>query len=126
MACDILQIDGLVIANLLDIPMYRTGELSILGRDPDLWLQSRSAIAAAVTTADSVLFGYGCTQPSGVARYHFRAQTSWVSGLAAGLGLSPVMVGGEPRHPSRWQRWTSRRYPGLDFRAALRLELTGQ
>lgn len=124
MAREILGYDDVVVANVVDVATRSTGELATVGGEPDVWVRARPQLRAAITQADVVMLGYGCTEPSGPARLHFRAQAAWLQDLVNQLGLPVVMVGNAPRHPSRWQRWTSRQHPDLAFPDALRLELT--
>lgn len=123
MAREILGYDDVVIANLVNIATHSTGELATVGREAEVWERARPLLLKAVYQADVVMLGYGCTEPSGPARLHLRAQAAWLQDLVNQRGLPVVMVGGEPRHPSRWQRWTSRQHPDLPFPDALRVEL---
>jgi len=121
LARELLGFDDVVLVNLIRVATHSTGDLSQVGRDLGVWLEARPAIAEAVAVADAALLGYGCTPPIGPARQHFKAQENWLAGLLDRLGVEVIMVGGQPRHPSRWQRWTSRRYPDIAFSEALRL-----
>jgi len=66
-----------------------------------------------------VLLAYGTQEPSGEARAHHREQVRWLDGQIEERALSKWWVGGSARHPSRWQRYTFRELPGIEFREAL-------
>jgi hypothetical protein len=70
-----------------------------------------------------VLLGYGVSRPPGVAGLHFQNQVVWLMEVLANSNLPIYAVGGAPRHPSRWQRWTSRTHPEAPFELALVREL---
>lgn len=123
MARQVLGFDRVAVVNLFPEPSYRTGELSQLGVNPAAWLPARQDIAEQLPTAEGVLLAYGCSAPSGPAREHFRTQERWITSLLAERSAPVWRVGGTPRHPSRWQRWTVRQHPDLEFRQALSLEL---
>ena len=60
-----------------------------------------------------------CLRPSGPALGHFRLQVRWVGEVLAARGIeSAYCFGDGPRHPSRWQRYTSRAHPDLSFEEA--------
>lgn len=73
--------------------------------------------------ATHILLGYGTTEPTGPARLHHREQVAWLRRAIGERGLPIYQVGNGPRHPSRWQRWTFRTYPGVPFADALKLSL---
>ena len=109
--------------NLFPLPTYRTTDISLLGTHASDWLTARPAIEVAIGQASLVLLAYGVSEPTGVARMHFRAQVKWLGDLIDSVSSPPYQVGEGPRHPSRWHRWTSRTHPDLTFVEALRLSL---
>lgn len=123
LARQLLGFERVAVVNLFPAPSYRTGELSQLGATPEAWLPARQDIAEQLPIAEGVLLAYGCSAPSGPAREHFRTQERWLTSLLADRSVPVWRVGGTPRHPSRWQRWTVRQHPNLEFRRALSLEL---
>ena len=112
--CSTFEVQNLLAhrtSSVLDIPW--------VGASPEGWLKARTEIRSRFKVADSVLYGWGCTEPARLARQHHRAQVAWIVSLTDEHGLDPWTVGGLPRHPSRWQRYTSRTFPKADFREAL-------
>lgn len=109
--------------NLFALPSYRSGGLSELGSTPEGWLAARDEIAGGLVGAAAVLLAYGTQTPSGPARDHFRHHVAWLDERISEYNLPTWWVGGAPRHPSRWQRYTWRECSGLEFREALRLTI---
>lgn len=120
----LLGFDAFTIANLLNLPTYRTGDVSRVGTASTDWLASRTDLAEALATASGVLLAHGTTKPSGPAREHYLDQLSWLHREVSERSLPVWAVGGQPRHPSRWQRFTHREYPGIEFDTALAQALT--
>lgn len=123
LARQILGFDRTSIANLFSLPTYRTGGMSLAGLDVSGWREARSHLLAAFAEADAVLLAYGTTKPSGAAAQHYLEQVAWIEEQIVKHGLEKWLVGGEPRHPSRWQRYTYRAFPGVPFHEALRASL---
>lgn len=123
-ARSVLKFDSVSSVNLFSIATYRTGGISEVGADEADWIVARIAIEAAVKNSNSVLLAYGCQEPAGAARLHFRAQVSWLRHLVLMSNLQTWMIDGRPRHPSRWHRHTFAKYPLLTFAEALPLVLT--
>lgn len=123
LARETLGCASVVAVNLFSIPTYRTGGISEVGAVEAGWLSARPEISEALSSADAVVLGYGCQEPSGPARFHFREQIAW---LCVEIGIHNVrswMLDGRPRHPSRWHRHTHAVYPDLPFAEALVLAL---
>lgn len=108
------------IANLFSLASYRSGAVTTLGSEADGWLAARTELHAGLQRADGLLMAYGVQAPSGPARAHHREQLGWIVDELSLLALPVGGVGGAPRHPSRWQRFTSRAYPQLPFHEALK------
>jgi len=109
--------------NLFPLPSEDVLGIARLGSRPELWFDARVDLAHQLSRADDVLLGWGCTEPAGEARLHHRAQIEWLLTTAESKSTQIWTVGGLPRHPSRWQRYTSRAYPALPFVAALGVSL---
>lgn len=118
-ASQLLGFDEMAIGNLFSIPTARTGDISVVGADVEGWMVARKTLESQLQTADGVLLGFGCAEPSGPARYHHREQVLWLEQQLEQFRHLVWWVGGQPRHPSRWQRHTSRCYPGIPFLEAL-------
>ncbi len=118
LATEILGSDVLAIANLIDVPTKDVLDTASVGREPAPWREARGDLASQIAAADTVLLAWGTAEPAGPARDHHRAQVAWVNDVIGGRGIVPWTVGGMPRHPSRWQRYTARRQPGLPFSLA--------
>lgn len=120
LAREVLGFERVRLVNLFALPSYRSGGLTELGGRAEGWLEARPEIERGLAEADAVLLAYGATAPSGPARVHFREQVAWLNEQVEQHALPPWWVGGAPRHPSRWQRYTWRAYPDLAFRDGLR------
>jgi hypothetical protein len=115
-----LGYDEVRLANIFSIPTYRTGGIAASGVKPDGWLEARRPLLDSLEEAAAVLLAYGVSRPAGAAALHHRAQISWLETQIRMRHLPVFLVGGEPRHPSRWQRYTFRAYPGESFPVALK------
>lgn len=120
----ILGFERAVMANLFALPTYRSGGVSELGQVPDGWLMARSELREALEDCSGVLLAHGVGAPVGAARRFHREQLIWLEAEIGRRGLPRWWVGGAPRHPSRWQRYTWRHYPDIDFLSALSLGLS--
>jgi hypothetical protein len=125
LAARIIGASSVTIVNLLDVPTDDVNAVSEAGRDVSHWLRTRGYLKEHLVMADDVLLAWGVSEPTGPARYFRRDQISWVHTEIRMLGATSWMVGGLPRHPSRWQRHTSRDFPGRSFPSALRASLKG-
>jgi hypothetical protein len=95
--------------NLCAVPTPSVVELNTLGRDA--WDLARVDLEAALTGASAVLAGWGVSGLTGDARGLMQAQVDWLTERARERGIDEFwMVGGEPRHPSRWHQFLSDRY----------------
>ncbi|WP_082697851.1 DUF1643 domain-containing protein [Arthrobacter sp. EpRS71] len=121
-----LGFDSVELENLFGIATYRTGGVSLAGMSGTGWQEARPRLAAALDTADAVLLAYGTSKPSGDAAKHHVEQVAWIEQEISNRRLPVWSVGGEPRHPSRWQRYTYRAHPGVPFFEALRASLVTQ
>lgn len=111
------------VVNLFALPSYRSGGLAELGTTSVGWEKARENLGEGLDEAAGVLLAYGTQMPSGPARQHFHDQVSWLETEIMTRRLPVWWVGGKPRHPSRWQRYTCRAHPGLGFEEALALSL---
>lgn len=119
LARSLLGFDSIVHGNLFAFPTRDLAGVAAVGATEEGWLEARQQLVEQVARADAALLGFGVQSPSGNARRWFRAQVSW---LEAELGKAdtPVWeVGGAPRHPSRWQRYTHRTSSDRPFATAL-------
>jgi len=119
LAAQLIGCDAVTFSNLISIPTADVLDIAAVGRDPIGWSDAQAEIAAGLEEADSVLFGWGCAEPSGPARNRHRAQVRWLHAGVHRRNLRWWTVGGAPRHPSRWQRYTAREYPKVPFHVAL-------
>jgi len=123
MAAEIIGAEAAELVNLLSIPTADVNGIATVGQEAHSWLSSRPRLHSAVMAADQVLYAWGIAEPSGPARSHHRDQVRWLLQLVQARGAREWMVGGAPRHPSRWQRYTARMRPGVPFAQALRSTL---
>lgn len=112
------------IANLFSLPTYRTTGVSTSGISPIGWLDARPSLVQALDRASAVVLAYGVSKPSGEAAKHHEAQVKWLDGEITERALPVWWVGGAPRHPSRWHRYTHRAHPEAAFLTALPAALT--
>lgn len=120
----ILGYDHCLISNIFGFPTYRSGEIATIGTVEDGWRAARSHLLNVMPTASAILLGYGLTKPPGVAGKLHTQQLVWLEEQIASYSLPVWWVGGSPRHPSRWQRYTHRAFPNLDYPDALAAALT--
>lgn len=130
MAARVIGCGEVAIDNLFPTPSNDVTELNAIGAQADLWLAARPSLLRELRAVDDVLLGWGCSEPSGEARRHHRTQVTWLMGVLESRSVQVWTVGGQPRHPSRWQRYTAREYPGQPFvnalGASLRVGLPGR
>lgn len=119
MAGEILGAKNVSVCNLFGLATRSVLDVSSLGTDEHGWTQARSSILVSLDDATDVLLAFGVQEPTGKARSFFRAQIEWLGEMVADRGLRTWTVGGSPRHPSRWQRYTVRSFPDLSFADAL-------
>lgn len=124
MAREVLRFGQVKLANLFALASYRSGGISELGTTPQGWLEARRELEKALDEASAVLLAYGVAEPNGPARGHFREQVAWLNEQITLRDLPIWWVGGAPRHPSRWQRYTWKTYPDLAFVEGLRLSIS--
>lgn len=122
-AKELLGISEVSTVNLFGIATPHSRAISEVGEDVGGWLECRPRLELALAVSTDVVLAYGVSSPTGRARRHFQDQVSWLEALLDDSVATVWLVGGRPLHPSRWQRHTWRRHPGLSFRAALELEL---
>lgn len=123
-ARQVLGFNRYEIVNLFSLPTYRTSGVSAAGTSPSGWLDARPSLAHALDGASAVLMAYGISKPSGEAAKHHVAQVEWLDSEIVERGLPVWWVGGAPRHPSRWHRYTHRVHPETAFVTALTAALT--
>lgn len=123
LAAKLLGHEEATIANLFPLATKSVLEVNAIGKDFDLWLSARAEISERLAVSGDILLAYGCQEPVGEVRAHFRAQLAWLRQEIRASEGSVWSVSHQPRHPSRWQRHTARDYPGLPFNAALELSL---
>lgn len=95
--------------NLCAVPTPSVVQLSALAHDA--WDLARDDLESALTGAGAVLACWGIAGFTGDGRRWMRAQVNWFAGRALESGITTFwMVGGEPRHPSRWHQYVSDKY----------------
>jgi hypothetical protein len=114
-----LGLSDVAIVNLLKIATYRTTDISRVGVDKDVWIASRGEILRSLEESDFVLFAYGLSEPTGLARKWHREQIAWLQREISDRELIAFQIGDGPRHPSRWHRLTTRTHPGQDVSTAV-------
>lgn len=106
-AARVLGYQRFEIANLISVPTRSLTDLNALGSKA-WWLDARTSLSMAIARADGLLGGWGVGGMSGAMRKDRAEQTSWLLRTAAEAGHEYIwMLGGEPRHPSRWHQFLS-------------------
>lgn len=121
----VLGFDSLSIANLYPAPIASSGRTT---DDASVWSAGRRDVARELARVDSmdVLLGYGVSMPTGPSRAMYRAQLEWLEGHIASSRARVWTFGGQPNHPSRWQRITHRHRPGATVEELARELLTAK
>lgn len=119
LAATLLGFGSYRLGNLVSIPTRDVLDLSSLAGNRDAWTDARPLLEESLGVAHGVLLAYGVSEPSGTARSYFRDQVAWLFVTVKRVGVPTWQVGDRPRHPSRWQRHTSRVSPGMPFPEAL-------
>lgn len=119
LATELLAFETAVVGNLFAAPSESVTAISQLGASQQGWMQARLQLAELIDSCDGVLLAYGIAAPTGTARQHHSQQLDWLNVRLAERAVPQYRVGDGSRHPSRWQRWTARAYPGLPFNEAL-------
>jgi len=119
LAAEMLGYDTARIANIFPLPTASVLEVNGIGTNANVWESARKDIFLALSDASDVILAYGCQEPTGAARKHFRNQVAWLHKELEALGPQIWSVSERPRHPSRWQRHTAQHYPGVPFPEAL-------
>jgi len=77
----------------------------------DEWEEARESLEVALLHADVLLAGWGVAGMSGYSKRSLTSQVDWLLRRAQNRGFDSVwMVGGEPRHPSRWHQYVADRH----------------
>jgi hypothetical protein len=109
-AARVLKYESVEVVNLYS---EATSSISDLNRSAtiDGWLRARSELSSALGRATGVLGGWGVAGLTGPALRGQNEQVAWLRLEAIRAGVSAIwMVGGEPRHPSRWHQFVSDKY----------------
>ncbi|NEN05857.1 DUF1643 domain-containing protein [Diaminobutyricibacter tongyongensis] len=123
LAAGLAGCDGYVVGNLFAQATADVVEISSVGANPTHWMSARLLLEPLLLQSTNVLFAWGKSEPTGLAREFHRSQVNWLKSKTSEISATVWMVGDEPRHPSRWQRYTAARHPQMAFKDALRLAL---
>lgn len=124
LARELLDCTSVSVENLFSLATADVTNIAELGADEVGWATARQPLATELSASDVVLLAYGVSEPTGAARQHHRHQIRWLASKLARSNACIYCVGDGPRHPSRWQRWTARAFPGEDFATALKASFT--
>jgi hypothetical protein len=106
----VLGFESVKIANLCSLATPSVVELNALGNFEG-WHEVRTELSQALDGAAGLLAGWGITGLTGDARRARQTQVNWLCSAALGTGIDTIwMVGGKPRHPSRWHQFVSDKY----------------
>ena len=108
-AADVLGYEEVVITNLCSVATPSI--IGVNGLGHEAWTSARADLEVAVASGTGLLAAWGVGGLSGDARRRMCAQVEWLVDHATKGGLHSFwMVGGEPRHPSRWHQYVSDKY----------------
>lgn len=108
-AATVLGYDHPTLTNLCAAPTPSVVELNALGQQD--WDVARVDLELALRSATAILAGWGVAGVTGEARRSLRVQVAWLTCRAHTMGIESFwMVGGQPRHPSRWHQYVSDKY----------------
>lgn len=117
---EILGGGSIIIVNLFPTATRSVLDIPRVEQSQQLWQATRLEIETSIELCDRVLLAYGLQAPRKPAASYYHEQVAWLQTIIAQLEKPTITVGGLPRHPSRWQRFTSAHYPTKNFRDALR------
>lgn len=110
-AVEVLGFEGYTIANLFVEATPTVVELNAVIGDESSWFETQERLRELVRVAGGVLGAWGVAGASGRLRSMRDRRAHWVLAEAARVGHQEVwMVGGEPRHPSRWHQYVADRH----------------
>ncbi|WP_282580688.1 DUF1643 domain-containing protein [Microbacterium aurugineum] len=94
------------IANLFPVHTRNSKLLAATSLNRSDIFSARPRIDAAIARCAEVLFAWGVAPLPGIAGRLYREQVEWVISRTAHYGHEDAwMMGGEPRHPSRWRQY---------------------
>lgn len=110
-AAEALGADNIELTNLFPLASKSFADLSHMAQNPEAWESAKQGIVRVLESSDFVLLGWGVKEIAGPAAVLSRHQKRWVLERAhASRTDRPWVVGGEPRHPSRWHQFVSDKY----------------
>lgn len=110
LASNVLGFGDLRVANLCSTPSRSVVELNVIS-DTRGWMRARDEIQGLLSQADGVLAAWGVSGLSGAAGRNHQRQVTWFLESAKSAGIESLwMVGGQPRHPSRWHQYVADKY----------------
>jgi hypothetical protein len=104
----VLGYDGYEVANLFTERTPTVVELNRVTTHAGAWPELQQRLAEQLNSADGVLAAWGVAGASGALRRNRSARAAWLMREAQCAGHERIwMVGGEPRHPSRWHQYVA-------------------
>jgi len=102
LAREILGFQEMRLSNLFAHPTRTSLDIARCGISDCGWIAARHLLTEELRQADGVLLAYGTVEPSGPARFHYRAQLDWLQIVLDRLGLPMWQLGDGPRNnPSK-------------------------
>ena len=106
----VLGYSSVQIVNLCSLATASVSELDVVGTR-DSWVRAREDVTRHLPNASGLLAGWGLAGLSGDSRANRQEQVNWLYAAAREAAFDRIwMVGGEPRHPSRWHQYTAGKY----------------
>lgn len=98
-----------MIANLCAEPTPTVVEVSSL--EKAAWTTARHDLSLALDGAKAILAGWGVSGLRSPGQQMLDEQVGWLQARAQESGIHGFwMLGGQPRHPSRWHQYVSDKY----------------
>ena len=98
--------ETLEIANLVKTPTRNSKELEQVATSFQLFLDARSRLETVLESSNTLVFAWGVAPLRGLAGKYVRNQVIWVISRALHHGHTHAwLMGGHPRHPSRWRQY---------------------
>ena len=107
----LLGFDRVVVVNIFQQPtatVRELNDLALTAEDEPMWHRH---IEAGLSGAGALLGAWGVSGLTGSMRGALSVRVDWLARAATERGQQTIwMVGGEPRHPSRWHQYMADRH----------------
>lgn len=99
------------IVNLFPEATRSVVELNLTDVAAERWHAARAETTAMLQMSSGLLGAWGISGMTGKGRLARESRVGWLSTTAIEMGITHIwMVGGQPRHPSRWHQYVADRH----------------